>query len=62
MATTDVAMKCVSGNDIKNGSVVVHQSKVDTYASIDPKFNIAMTPEQMESKLTERFDTVEELM
>lgn len=56
MATIDVAVKVISANDIKNGSVVTTVTRTGQYDSIDPKVNKVSSPEALESKWTDRFD------
>jgi hypothetical protein len=62
MATTDVMNKCIAANEIKAGSVVTGVTRTGQYDSIDPKFNLVVSPEAFESRMTERYDTAEELM
>lgn len=57
MATTDVAMKPASGNDRREGTIVVQALPTGvTSVNTDTNSTHTTTVEAMETKLTDRFD------
>jgi hypothetical protein len=55
--TVDVANTITgSGNAINHGSRIVSVNKFGTTQKITPKIDEDLTPEQLETKLTDKFD------